>query len=137
MSQLNIGRLLLLTPLAFVAATVFHSLELVGAVVAADVTIELIVLVLYADAKLKVPAHRVFGSLRIPVAAGLVAAAAVLGAHQALLSFDQALRLAIEVVIGVAAYVATVVLLDRSALHELLRLARTATARSPSGAPSG
>ena len=91
--------------------------------------VELIVLVLYADAKLKVPAHRVFGTLRIAVAAGLVAAAAVLGVHEALLSAGQGLRFLVEVVVGVAVYLGTVLALDRSAVRDIWTLARTAVAR--------
>jgi O-antigen/teichoic acid export membrane protein len=129
MSQVNMARLLLLTPLVFVAAAVWNSLELVGAVILGDVVLELVVLALYASAKQDVPLIRVFGALRAPVGAGLAAAAAVLAVHAGLHSMSQVPRFIVEIVVGMAAYVGAVQVLDRTAIRELWTLGRTAIAR--------
>jgi lipopolysaccharide exporter len=129
MSQVNMARLVFLTPLVFVAAAVWNSLELVGAVIVGDVAVEIVVLALYASAKQDVSLFRFFGALRVPVAAGFASAAAVLGLHAGLGTMSQLPRFIVEIAAGIVAYVGAVQLLDRTAIRELWTLARTAVAR--------
>ena len=139
-AKLGLARLLVITPLLFTVAFVFDSAVAVAAVIAAEVSVEVLLILRYARRRLHVDTSTLRSALvGVVVAAAGCGAAAFAGrllAEQA--GAGSLEQLVLGALLGVCAYVGLIALLDRALLTRGLDLFRRATGIGArrAGAPS-
>lgn len=131
MAKVNLFRLCVSMPLIFVAAAVFHSLEVVAILLCVDITIELVPLAFFAHTRLQVPFRTLIAAVRLPALAAAVAVSCTLGTRLGLDQADISVwpRLILASAAGVLGYAACILLVDRHAVTELRGLVSRAIAR--------
>ena len=128
---MNLFRLCVSMPTIFVAAAVFHSLEVVAILLCVDITIELVPLAFFAHTRLQVPFRTLIAAVRLPGLAAAVAVGCTLGTRLGLDQTDISVwpRLILSSAAGVVGYAACTLLVDRHAITELRGLVSRAVAR--------
>ena len=128
-AKLGLARLLVITPVLFTVAVVFDSAVAVAAVIAAEVSVEVLLILRYARRRLHVDTSTLRSALvGVVLAAAGCGAAALAGrllAEQA--GAGSLEQLVLGSLLGVGAYVGLIALLDRALLTRGLDLFRRAT----------